>query len=172
MQRHAEVSDQLDDLQVVAMEEAAATILAEAEAAALVEHHAAALGALLAQHGARYLALATSELEETVEALTRAGDLRRSVVCGLAPLLGISLEATLADLAAAAPPPYGERFLELRLRLLQLRERITDLGDANTELLGRRMTLISEALREVTAEESPTYGRPAPTRSRFVRGVL
>jgi|GEM_PF-1635495 hypothetical protein len=164
--------DELAELERVALEEAISGIRREAEVAALVEHRTATLHALLAHHDARYLPLATSELEDALDELRSAGERRSGLVAGLVPVLGLSLQPTIGDVAAAAPEPYATTIAELRRQLLLAKARIERLSAQNTNLLGQRMALVAETLAGGVTEAAPTYGRTPPSRPRFVRGIL
>lgn len=155
-----------------ALEEALAATAREAEAAALVEHRVAVLGALVARHGSRYLPLASREVEDAMTQLLAAGRTRQALTESLASLLGCGPLPTLGELAAVAPDPYGSRFAALRAQMLRLKGRIERLTTESADLLGRRIAYVTEALQSITAEPEPTYGRPLPGRSRFLRGVL
>ncbi|HUZ21470.1 MAG TPA: hypothetical protein VMU75_12940 [Acidimicrobiales bacterium] len=163
---------ELAELERVALEEAIVAIRDEAEVAALVEHRTASLHALLAQHDARYLPLATSELEDALGELRAVGDRRLALVGGLVPVLGLSFQPTIGEVVAAAPEPYATTIAELRRRLLVAKSRIEWLSEQNTNLLGERMALVSEALSDGVTEAVPTYGRTPPSLPRFVRGIL
>ncbi len=145
----------------------------EAAAAELLELRFAALGALVIGHGARYLPMATEELETAFDDFCTRSARRRRVLSKVAEFLGCQPDATLLEVAERCAPPFSERLSELRDRLCEIRSRIEQLAGENSDLLGRRLALADEALADAAGDEaSPTYGRPSPSRPRLIRGVL
>jgi hypothetical protein len=153
-------------------DEAIAAIRAETEAARLVEHRTVTLTGLIERFATRYLERATLELMTAIEELRAAGEVRALRVGRVAVSLGLRQDATLAELIDAAPEPLAPTLSRLRRDLNATKRRIAGHAERNTDLLGRRMALIAEAICGYPDGLPPTYGRPAATAPRLVRGVL
>lgn len=153
-------------------ERAVAAIRAEIEAAAVVEHRSVTLIGLIDRFGTRYLERATLELSAAVEELRASGERRAGAVRRVAEALGLRADATLAELVEAAPQPLSSVLAGLRAKLNASKRRIARHAERNTELLGRRMAIIAEAMSGYPDGLPPTYGRPVPTAPRLVKGVL
>ncbi|HTW98894.1 MAG TPA: hypothetical protein VMD59_08965 [Acidimicrobiales bacterium] len=153
-------------------DEAVAAIRAETEAARLVEHRTVTLTGLIERFATRYLERATLELTTAIEGLRAAGEVRALCVGRICTSFGLRYDATLAELIDAAPEPFSSTLSRLRRELNATKRRISLHADRNTELLGRRMALIAEAICGYPDGLPPTYGRPEPVQPRLVRGVL
>ncbi len=147
-------------------------IRAESEQAALVEHRVAVLTGLVERFGTRYLERASEELLSAVEALSAAGERRAAAVGSLASTLGLRREATLGEIVDAAPEPVSSTLAALRAELNAARRRIAAHSEQNTDLLGRRMALVAEAIAGYPDGIPPVYGRAPQAPPRFVRGLL
>jgi hypothetical protein len=153
-------------------DETLGAIRAELEAARLVEYRTVTLAGLIERFGTSYLERGTLELSAAVEALAAAGAGRAGAVGRLATTLGLRSDATLAELIDASPAPFAAALAQLRRDLNAAKRRIGAHADRTTDLLGRRLALLAETISGHPDGLAPTYGRPAPTTPRLVRGVL
>jgi hypothetical protein len=153
-------------------DEALVAIRAEIEAAALVEYRTLTLTGLIERFGTRYLERATLELVSAVEGLQVSGERRSVSVSRVAGELGLRRDATLAELIDAAPEPFAASLRGLRRELNATKRRIAAHAERNTDLLGRRMAIIAEAISGYPDGLPPLYGRPLPAVPRYVKGVL
>jgi hypothetical protein len=121
------------------------------------------------QHG--WLDRATAEVEQVVEMLELADAEREEAVRAVAAELGLAATPasmpTLADLAAAAPEPWGDILTGHRTAMLEHFEQIEKVSAANREILARRMAATADALAYLGAQPSVAYGASgAPSRAR------
>ena len=101
---------------------------------------------LLAAGRNRWLARATREVEMVLEEI-RHTELERAVeVERVAPELGLPANASLRQLAEAASPPWQEIFTDHRQTFLSLTEEVSDLVQANRELLARGQRAVREVM--------------------------
>jgi hypothetical protein len=116
-------------------------------------------------HG--WLDRATAEVEQVVAMLELADAEREESVQAVASLLGLTGTPTLADLAGAAPEPWGEILAGHRRAMVEHFEQIEKVSTANREILARRMAATADALAYLGAQPSVAYGaNGAPNRSR------
>ena len=91
--------------------------------------------ALLAADQTRWLPYATREVEALLDEVRDVELVRAMEVDSLATELGLPANASLRQLASAAPAPWGPLFDEHRSALLALTEEIVDVAEANRNLL-------------------------------------
>jgi hypothetical protein len=113
---------------------------------------------LAAGHHA-WLPRATAEVESVVELLADADRKRERAVAELAGVLGFSATPTLADLAAAAPEPWGALLGRHREAMLEHFAHIEQVSAANREILARRMAATADALTYLGAQPGVGYRR-------------
>jgi hypothetical protein len=90
---------------------------------------------VLADGNVRWLARATREIELVIEQV-RLLELTRAVeVDALAGSIGLEAASTLAELAAAAPPPWGDLFEAHRRAFAELSRQIHDAARQNQRAL-------------------------------------
>src|SRR5690349_21157131 len=101
---------------------------------------------VLAAGRTRWLARATREVEMVLEEI-RQTELERAIeVSRAAAELGVPSDASLRQLADAAPAPWSGLLLEHRAAFLALTDEITTLVQSNRELLFRGQTAVREVL--------------------------
>lgn len=101
---------------------------------------------LLADNNVRWLPRATHEVELVLEQV-RLTELTRAVeVDALAAELGIEPGPTLAELAAAAPAPWGDLFDAHRVAFGRLSEQIQQRADSNRRALDAAWQSANETL--------------------------
>jgi hypothetical protein len=120
---------------------------------------------VLAAGRTRWLPRATREVELVLEEI-RQTELERAIeVSRVAIELGLHSNASLRELAQAAPPPWQEMLIEHRQAFLSLTEEITALVQTNRELLLRGQKAVREVLASIgdgRIEVGAGYGgRPA-----------
>ena len=113
---------------------------------------------VLASGKTRWLARATREVEVIVEEM-RLCEVRRAIaVDEVAGLLGLPIEPTLAQLAAASPAPWDELLKDHRTAFMSLTSEIRELAEGNRTLLAAGYRSSREALvalsGRLTREES------------------
>ena len=101
---------------------------------------------VLASGRTRWLAHATREVEYVLEQIRSTEVLRAVEVAAVSEELGISPDASLNALAAAAPEPWGELFRSHRDTFLTLTAEILNLAEANRDLLTSGARAVREAL--------------------------
>jgi hypothetical protein len=122
---------------------------------------------ILASGNHGWLDRATAEVEQVVEMLELADAEREEAVLAVAGLLGLGDAPTLADLATAAPEPWGEILIGHRRAMLEHFEQIEQVSAANREILARRMAATADALAYLGAQPPRAYGSSgAPSRAR------
>ena len=121
---------------------------------------------VLATGRTRWLAHATREVEFVLRQIREAELLRAVELERLEPVVG-DREASLADLADAAPAPWGELFASHRRAFLTFTSEITALAEANRDLLGNGVRAVAEALADVggSARTYDPAGRAPATTS-------
>jgi hypothetical protein len=104
---------------------------------------------LLAAGRNRWLARATREVEMVLEEIKHT-ELERAVeVERIAPELGLPSNASLRQLAEVAPPPWQEILTDHRQIFLSLTEEVSDLVQANRELLARGQRAVREVMASI-----------------------
>jgi hypothetical protein len=123
---------------------------------------------LLAANRSRWLAQATREVEVVLDQIRQTEVARAAYAQAVAFELGLQAEASLGQLADAAPTPWSDLLHEHRKAFLTLTREIGAMADANRVLL----TAGQRAARETMlafAGSVETYGRPAKTVTGGVR---
>lgn len=121
--------------------------------------------ALLAVGRAKWLGRATYEVELVLEEIRQA-ELRRAVELGpVTEALGLDANASLREVAEAAPSPWDDVLTDHRNTLVAATAEITALAHANRDLLDSSYRAVQEAMgRFAESPEGPTYtaaGSPA-----------
>lgn len=112
---------------------------------------------LLAAGRSRWLAHATREVEVVLEQIRQTEVARAAYSQAVAGELGLSLEASLAELADTAPAPWSDLLHQHRKAFLTLTSEISAMAGANRDLL----TVAQRAARETMLAFSgtvETYG--------------
>ena len=123
---------------------------------------------LLAANRSRWLAHATREVEVVLDQIRQTEVARAAYAQAVALELGLAAEASLGELADAAPAPWSELLHQHRKAFLTLTAEIGAMADTNRELL----TAGQRAARETMltfAETVETYGPQGQTVSGSVR---
>ena len=117
---------------------------------------------------ARWLPLANRRLNQALEQL-RAIEISRSIESdGICDDLGLPTSASLAEIAAAAAPPWDSILLEHRQALLALAAEVRELTDQNRRLLDAAARSVRETLASITASVG-TYDASGAHASDFIR---
>lgn len=101
---------------------------------------------VLASGRARWLTFATREVEMVLEEIKRAEFDRAVHVEAVATELGLGPNPTLAQVAAAAPAPWGAILDEHRKAFLDRTQAIVSLAQVNRELLAKGQRVARETL--------------------------
>ncbi|MBX6372110.1 MAG: flagellar protein FlgN [Acidothermus sp.] len=104
---------------------------------------------LLAAGKARWLPRATREVELVLEQIRLTELTRAMEVDAVAASLGLEANPSLAELADAAPPPWGDLFRSHREAFLRLTQEITALAEANREFVSSAYHSAEAALRSL-----------------------
>jgi hypothetical protein len=133
---------------------------------------------VLAAGRTRWLPRATREVEMVLEEI-RQTELDRAVeVSRLSIELRLPGDASLRQLADAAPEPWHGILVEHRQAFLSLTDEVTSLVQANRELLVRGQKAVRDVLASIgdgRVEVGARYGGPAgiePGRSLFIDEAL
>ncbi|GAA3335672.1 hypothetical protein GCM10020358_04880 [Amorphoplanes nipponensis] len=123
---------------------------------------------LLASNRSRWLAHATREVEVVLDQIRQTEVVRAAYAQAVAAELGLEVEASLGQLADAAPAPWSDLLHQHRKAFLTLTSEIGALAESNRELL----TAGQRAARETMlafAGTVETYGPQGKTVSGGVR---
>jgi hypothetical protein len=113
---------------------------------------------LLAAGRSRWLAHATREVELVLEQIRTTEVIRAAHAQAAAELLGLPADASLAQLADAAPRPWSELLHDHRKAFMTLTAEVTALAEANRGLLTTGLRAARETMLAVTGSVE-TYGR-------------
>lgn len=105
---------------------------------------------ILTSGSSRWLAPADDEVRAAVERLRGGEVLRAAEVDELTRLLGLDPDASLADIAAAAPEPWGTLFTDHRTALRALAFEVQSVADENRRLLDAGAKAVAETLAEIS----------------------
>jgi hypothetical protein len=142
------------------------------EGVLIVEYRLAAVAALAERYGTQYLARATAELQEATDQLAHIEELRRAAVAEASARLGHPSVETLDELVAVAEEPLRTSLCATRSELSQAQRRIGLIRGRADDILGRRITLIVEALATPGDITKSIYGRSVRPRPRRVSAHL
>lgn len=117
---------------------------------------------LLASGRSRWLAHATREVEVVLEQVRQAEVLRAAYAQAAATELGLGPDASLAQIADAAPMPWFEMLHQHRKAFLTLAAEISSLAEANRDLLTSGQRAARETMM-VVAGSVDTYGPQGQT---------
>lgn len=114
---------------------------------------------LVASGRTRWLAHAAREVEAVLERVREAELVRSMEVDAIAPSLLLAPGASLREMAAVAPAPWGGMFEEHRVAFLVLTDAVAAATTANREQLSRGARLIDETISKlVERDEESGYG--------------
>ena len=123
---------------------------------------------LLAANRSRWLAHATREVEVVLDQIRQTEVARAAYAQAVAGELGLAVEASLGQLADAAPAPWSDLLHQHRKAFLTLTAEISSMANLNRDLL----TAGQRAARETMlafAGTVETYGRQGQTVTGGVR---
>ena len=110
---------------------------------------------LLAADHVRWLPRATREVEVVLEEMSRT-ELARSVDGeGVALSLGLPADASLAEVAMAAPEPWSDLLRQHRLALQALTAEVRELARVNEDLLRRGSRTLDRTLADILSPREP-----------------
>lgn len=114
---------------------------------------------MLAAGQDRWLHHATAEVNLVMAELAQASAARTATSAQLAAAAGLSAEATLGELAAAALPEWSLMLHDQREQLRALLRQIESVGRINREILANRLSVTREALVMLGEAPAVAYGR-------------
>lgn len=123
---------------------------------------------LLAAGRSRWLPHATREVEVVLDQIRQTEVARAAYSQAAALELGLAPDASLGELADAAPDPWSELLHQHRKAFLLLTSEISGMADANRDLLTAGQRAARETMLAV-AGSVETYGRMGQTMSGGVR---
>jgi hypothetical protein len=148
------------------------TLDAELEQLTLLRFRLIVLGALVAADQAFWLPLSVRELEATADQL-RMLDLRRAAATsGITEAFLLDPEAHLPQIAAQVDEGWGEMLQDRRRLLLEQMASVRSVAELTVSALGRRSTLLAEALSFLSSDGGSSYGRQRPSRPQIVQGAM
>jgi hypothetical protein len=148
------------------------TLDAELEQLNLLRFRLIVLGALVAADQAFWLPLSVRELEATADQL-RLLDLRRAAATsGITEAFLLDPEAHLPQIAAQVDEGWGEMLHDRRRLLLEQVANVRSVAELTVSALGRRSTLLREALSFLASDGGSSYGRQGPSRPQIVQGAM
>jgi hypothetical protein len=148
------------------------TLDAELEQLQLLRFRLIVLGALVAADQAFWLPLSVRELEATADQL-RMLDLRRAAATsGITEVLLLDPEAPLPQIAAQVDEGWGEILHDRRRLLLEQVANVRSVAELTVSALGRRSSLLRDALSFLASDGGSSYGRHRPSRPQIVQGAL
>ena len=157
-----------DDL----MAELIETLDAELAQLTLLRFRLVVVGALVAADQAFWLPMSVRELQATTEQL-RVIDLHRAAATsGITEAFWLDPEARLPQIAAHAAGAWGEMLHDRRRLILEQVANIRSIADLTISALGRRSTLLREALNFVSCDSGSSYGRQGSPRPQIVQGAM
>lgn len=154
------------------MAELIETLDAELEQLTLLRFRLIVLGSLVAADQASWLPVSVRELQAATDQL-RLIDLRRAAATsGITEAFLLDPEAHLHQIAAQVDDAWGEMLNDRRRLLLEQVANIRSVADLAISALGRRSTLLKEALSFISSDGGSTYGRQRPARPQIVQGAM
>lgn len=116
---------------------------------------------MLAAGQDRWLQHATAEVNLVMEQLHQVSGTRTAMASGLALECGLDADATLAQLAAAAPTEWTAMLADQRLQLRDLLTQVEQVGRTNREILASRLSVARDALAMIGEAPAVGYGQSA-----------
>jgi len=145
---------------------------AELEQLTLLRFRLIVLGSLVAADQASWLPNSVRELQATTDQL-RLIDLRRAAATsGITEAFFLDPEARLPEIAAQVDEGWGEMLHDRRRLLLEQVANIRSVAELTISALGRRSTLLKEALGFLSGGGGSSYGRQGPSRPQIVQGAM
>jgi hypothetical protein len=148
------------------------TLDAELEQLTLLRFRLVVLGSLVAADQAFWLPTSVRELQAATEQL-RMIDLRRAATTsGITEAFWLDPEACLPQIAAQVDDAWGEMLHDRRRLILEQVANIRSVAELTMSALGRRSTLLKDALNFLSSGTGSTYGRQGPSRPQIVQGAM
>ncbi|HET9655444.1 MAG TPA: flagellar protein FlgN [Kineosporiaceae bacterium] len=124
---------------------------------------------LLAAGRTRWLSLATTEVETVLDELRVIEMQRAAAADQVSRELGLSLGATLEELAGSAQPPWTGVLLEHRQALLTLTGELSALAETNKHLMAAGMKAVESSLANLGLRTgTSTLGYDARGRNEMI----
>jgi hypothetical protein len=115
---------------------------------------------VMAAGRSRWIERAAADVEAALEELGEHEIIRAMQVADVAPLLGLGADASLRQLVAAAPEPWGDIFRDHQQAFLELVGKVEETSQANRDLVRRSMATMRELLSPGDAGSAADgYGR-------------
>jgi len=136
---------------------------------------------VLAAGKSRWLPAVTREVEYVLAEVKQAELLRAVLVDAVATQFGLGPDATLRDLAEAAPPPWGSLLEQHRIAFLATADELRAVARVNRDLLAQGARAVQDALswlsetgdrRPVEMYSAAGASQAAAGGARFVDGRL
>jgi hypothetical protein len=89
---------------------------------------------------------------------------RQTAAAALAEALGLPATASLQQIAAAAPDPFGPQLLDFRTTLAALTTQVDQFRGANANLIDRLRSFFHDVLSGLTAPDAPARYGPSGNR--------
>jgi hypothetical protein len=116
---------------------------------------------MLAAGQDRWLSHATAEVNLVMAELQQVSGGRTATAAGLAAQTGLGADATLAQLALAAPAEWQVMLGDQRDQLRELLQQVEQVGHTNREILASRLSVARDALVMLGEAPAVGYGRDA-----------
>ncbi|RZU50447.1 FlgN protein [Krasilnikovia cinnamomea] len=117
---------------------------------------------ILAAGRTRWLPHATREVEVVLDQIRQTEVARAAYSQGVAVDLGLAPEASLGELADAAPEPWSDLLHQHRKAFLTLTAEINGMASANRELLTAGQRAVRDTMHAISGNVE-TYGRQGQT---------
>ncbi|GAB1694678.1 flagellar protein FlgN [Krasilnikovia sp. M28-CT-15] len=117
---------------------------------------------ILAAGRTRWLPHATREVEVVLDQIRQTEVARAAYSQAVALDLGLAPEASLGELADAAPEPWSDLLHQHRKAFLTLTAEINDMASANRELLTAGQRAVRDTMHAISGNVE-TYGRQGQT---------
>lgn len=121
---------------------------------------------VLANNRLRWLPMVTENVELVASDIREAESERVAVTQRVASELGLSPDASLLELAAAAGEPHGHTWQQTRLHLIGLQAEIDQFSSENQELTRKGLSSTNSVIGHLAGERHDTYSPDGAT-SRF-----
>jgi len=102
--------------------------------------------------------------EALIVQLAARADIRQAAASRLAVALGLPANASLQQMAAAAPDPFGPKLLAARTTLRTLATQVDQFRVANANLIDRLRSFFHDVLTGLTTPDAPARYGPSGNR--------
>jgi hypothetical protein len=126
---------------------------------------------LMAAGRARFLGLATAEVEALLDELNVVELQRAAVADRVAAETGLEAGASLVEIAGSVQPPWTEVLIEHRHALLTLTAELSALAETNRHLMAAGLKAVEQAMAALGLRQGTTsVGYDAQGRSEYIAG--